>query len=164
MTSLEPIARHSARVVLVDHRDRVLLFQGWDPHEPERGKWWFTPGGGLDPGETPAQGAARELFEETGLRLEPGELGPVVWQRTSEFMFVGSPYRQEEDFFFARVWAWEVDTSGFTDIEKSAMGEARWWQLDALRATRDTVYPPQLADLMPELLAGPWSGPPRRVR
>ena len=28
---------------------------------------WYTPGGGLDPGEEPAECARRELFEETGL-------------------------------------------------------------------------------------------------
>jgi 8-oxo-dGTP diphosphatase len=28
---------------------------------------WYTPGGGLDPGELPSDCARRELFEETGL-------------------------------------------------------------------------------------------------
>jgi len=34
------------------------------------GDWaWTTPGGAREPGETAATTAARELFEETGLRL-----------------------------------------------------------------------------------------------
>jgi len=34
------------------------------------GDWaWTTPGGAREPGEAPATTAARELFEETGLRL-----------------------------------------------------------------------------------------------
>jgi 8-oxo-dGTP pyrophosphatase MutT (NUDIX family) len=32
---------------------------------------WCIPGGGIDPGEQPAQAAAREVLEETGLVIEP---------------------------------------------------------------------------------------------
>ncbi|WP_239167097.1 NUDIX domain-containing protein [Catellatospora coxensis] len=31
---------------------------------------WVPPGGRVEPGETPREGAARELFEETGVRAE----------------------------------------------------------------------------------------------
>ena len=41
--------------------------------EPFRG-WWDIPGGFLQPGEHPAEGAAREVLEETGLRVAIGEL------------------------------------------------------------------------------------------
>ena len=41
------------------------------------------PAGGLEPGETPAEAASREAFEETGLpRLTaPRRLGSCVWSR-----------------------------------------------------------------------------------
>jgi 8-oxo-dGTP pyrophosphatase MutT (NUDIX family) len=32
---------------------------------------WSTPGGSLEPGETPADGVVREVWEETGLYTEP---------------------------------------------------------------------------------------------
>lgn len=35
---------------------------------------WEIPGGKVDPGETPIQGACRELLEETGLQLDPNRL------------------------------------------------------------------------------------------
>lgn len=35
---------------------------------------WGLPGGGLHRGEQPAAGAARELFEETGIHLPPTRL------------------------------------------------------------------------------------------
>lgn len=58
-----PIRRPAGRVLLVDERDRVLLLHGWDPGR-ERVQYWFTVGGGVDPGETVRQAAARELYEE----------------------------------------------------------------------------------------------------
>ena len=52
---------------MVDDRARVLLLRGRDPADPSAGRWWFTPGGGVDPGETVEQAARREIAEETGL-------------------------------------------------------------------------------------------------
>lgn len=41
---------------------------------------WGLPGGFLEPGETAAEGAARELAEETGLLTRPDNLTPVYRQ------------------------------------------------------------------------------------
>lgn len=41
---------------------------------------WGMPGGYLEPGETPAQGAARELWEEAGIQVAPEHLKPVYEQ------------------------------------------------------------------------------------
>ena len=38
---------------------------------------WLPPGGELEPGETPLEAAARELFEETGLRGEFPVTSPI---------------------------------------------------------------------------------------
>lgn len=46
-------------------------------HEPGKGKW-ALPGGFLELGETWQEGCARELFEETGLKIDPGGMG--LWQ------------------------------------------------------------------------------------
>lgn len=35
--------------------------------------YWTLPGGGVEPGETPAQAAEREVFEETGIRIDAPE-------------------------------------------------------------------------------------------
>ncbi|WP_052423107.1 NUDIX domain-containing protein [Nonomuraea candida] len=45
------------------------------------GRGWDIPGGHLEPGEGPAEAAARELYEETGLRLPPSALSIFAWQR-----------------------------------------------------------------------------------
>jgi 8-oxo-dGTP pyrophosphatase MutT (NUDIX family) len=52
-------------------RLEVLLLHRRVFGESFAGDWaWTTPGGAREPGELPAETAERELFEETGLRLE----------------------------------------------------------------------------------------------
>jgi len=49
---------------------RVLLLR----RRPERGGFWQIVTGRIEPGEQPREGAARELFEETGLRTDVVDL------------------------------------------------------------------------------------------
>lgn len=54
--------RLSLKALIVDDQGRVLLVK-------EAGRdWWDLPGGGLDHGESIAEGLARELAEEVNLR------------------------------------------------------------------------------------------------
>lgn len=146
-----PVARRAARVLLVDGTGRVLLFQGHDPDRPDAGRWWFTVGGGLDEGESHREAAARELFEETGLTVDPATLGESVLERVAEFDLAGTSYCQSEEFYLARVDAHDVDTAGFTPLEESFVLGHRWWTRDELRTTSDTVFPEGLADLLDRL-------------
>ena len=144
-----PQDRRAARVLLVDARDRVLLLHGSDPSTPERGAWWITPGGGIEPGELPAEAAARELREETGLRVGPRALGEPVHERVAEFTFLGGNYRQHEHYFLLRVQAHE----SFSDAPDPGITGHRWWPLPELRTTAEAVYPLELADLLDRLVA-----------
>ncbi|MEU8068422.1 MULTISPECIES: NUDIX hydrolase [unclassified Micromonospora] len=145
--------RRAARVLLVDASDRVLLFEGSDPARPGH-RYWFTPGGGLEPGEAPADGAARELAEETGLRLAPAELGTPVWSDIVEFPFDGVWYRQEQQFYLVRVPGWEVDTAGFNDVERASVHGHRWWPVAELAACTERYYPPDLPGRLGAVLTG----------
>jgi ADP-ribose pyrophosphatase YjhB (NUDIX family) len=139
--------RRAARVVLVDRADRVLLLRGGDPARPDL-RYWFTPGGGLNEGESSADGAARELLEETGLRIPSDELGEPVWHQVTEFSYDNRQYRQEQDFYFLRVDQWQVDTAGMDADEQITIDEHRWWSAAELDATREQVYPEDLATLV----------------
>ena len=60
-------------LAVVMRGDRVLVVRRANP--PMRGRWGF-PGGVLELGETVAQGAMRELIEETGVAAESA--GPLT--------------------------------------------------------------------------------------
>jgi 8-oxo-dGTP pyrophosphatase MutT (NUDIX family) len=139
--------RLAARVLLIDEAGRALLFHGGDPaRQGER--YWFTPGGGLDDGESRAQGAARELFEETGLRVDPAELGEPIHTEIAEFSFNNQMYRQDQAFFLFRVPEWRVDTAGFDAQEQLTIDEHRWWSAAEIDATEEQIFPAGLADLL----------------
>jgi 8-oxo-dGTP pyrophosphatase MutT (NUDIX family) len=143
--------RRSARVILVDQEERILLFRD-KPSTLERA--WFTPGGGVDRFETLRRAAARELREETGLRVPPRALGKLVAYTSgyAELSWATGVFR--DDLFFYRIGAHTVDTSGFTPLEQDTIGEHRWWPLAELAATPDRVIPYGLADLTTRLLGG----------
>jgi 8-oxo-dGTP diphosphatase len=60
-----------AGAVVRDDAGRLLLVQRG--REPGRGRW-SLPGGRVEPGETAAEAAVREVREETGLDVAAGEL------------------------------------------------------------------------------------------
>lgn len=84
--------------VIVRDGDKILFSQRGGPYG--RGRW-HMPSGKLDQGEPLAVGAARELFEETGLVVDPAHLRLVqtVHHRQDE--------REERIGFFFEAIEWE---------------------------------------------------------
>lgn len=65
---------------VIEHEGRYLLVEEQTPD----GLRWNNPAGHLDPGETPAQGCAREALEECGHAFEPTALVGIYLTRASQ--------------------------------------------------------------------------------
>jgi 8-oxo-dGTP pyrophosphatase MutT (NUDIX family) len=138
--------RSTVRVLVLDDAGRVLLFQDSDPGAGRR--WWITPGGGIDPGETELETVVRELEEETGLLVRADQvLGPLA-RRHVVHGYSDLVVEQDDTFYAVRVPAFEVDTAGHTEEEQITMLASRWWTVAELAATDDEVWPVLLLELV----------------
>lgn len=134
--------RRAARVLVIDHEERLLLFRFTFTRRP----FWATAGGECEPGETFDAAARRELFEETGLHADPG---PAIHARGNDFTTAeGEPVTADERYFRVHVPAFEIDTSGHTDLERRIMQDHRWFTRAELEDWHEAIFPPELLEIL----------------
>jgi 8-oxo-dGTP pyrophosphatase MutT (NUDIX family) len=145
--------RKAARVVVLDPEDRVLLIRASDPADPAKGRWWEIPGGGMEPGESSAQAATREMIEETG--LVPTEVSGPVWRQHVSYVFAGMRFDQDEWIHIARCDGGEYQPSGLEPIEALAFEGAGWHELGDLPrlGSVERILPPWLPQHLPAVVA-----------
>src|SRR5919199_5944753 len=114
--SLPPMARPrvAAGMLVHDDQGRVLMVR------PTYKDGWDIPGGYVEPDESPAQAAERELAEELNVRRAPGRLLVVDW----------APHPAEGDKLL-----FVFDGGTLTDSEAATLrpdgdeiADARYWQ------------------------------------
>ncbi|NUT41327.1 MAG: NUDIX domain-containing protein [Thermoactinospora sp.] len=154
--NLPLIERDAVRVVVIDSADRILLFHTRDPTMPEKGQWWELPGGGIDPGESPAETAVRELREETGIVVSPEQVSAPSWRRDASFRYRGTLRLQHEVVVAVRlgVPGPPVDGGGRVEFEDEDYFGFRWWPVDEVVGSTELFYPRELPRLLGAFLAG----------
>ena len=106
-----------------DRVPRVLLILR--KNEPFKGMW-AIPGGFLEMYEELEDGAARELYEETGVDIPPADLQQVV--------AVGRRNRDPRDRIISVVYTAVVDRYEFTLCAGDDAEDARWFRVTELPA------------------------------
>jgi 8-oxo-dGTP pyrophosphatase MutT (NUDIX family) len=149
--------RNTARVLLLDPEDRILLMRARASREAEA--YWFTVGGEIEPGETLLEAAAREIVEETG--FTDAQLGPVPWRDEFVLAVRGEDFHFRQHYVVARTQGGLPSTTGWLAHEHELTDELRWWTLDELRAAdKIIIYPIGLSEFLSDVLAGHISANP----
>ena len=146
---MEPTPRRAARLVVIDpDSGAVLLFQ----YEDSGRRWWATPGGALEGDESFEEAASREAAEE--LAVSSGTYVPL-WQRTVEFPFRGTAFRQEEQYFLLRIPPGDIVLGEQVRETHRLEGiiATRWWSIEEIETTSEQVFPEDLPQRMRELRA-----------
>ncbi len=134
------IHRKTARVLPVDPEGRVLLLHGWDPYHPDH-PFWFTIGGAAEGGESLREAAAREMYEEVRISVEPGRLGEPIAENTIEFSWGGHGIVQDQTFYAVLVESAEVSLEGLDEWERATTDKYGWLAAEDLEADERPAHP-----------------------
>ena len=141
-SAMPRMVMHVMAGLLLDTAGRVLLAQR--PIGNHRAGFWEFPGGKLEPGETPLEALARELYEELGITLK--QATPLI----------AVPWVYGERQLLLDAWCVEQ----WLDEPQSLENQALRWQLPGVidAATLTPADQPILRALMARPASAPTQG------
>jgi 8-oxo-dGTP pyrophosphatase MutT (NUDIX family) len=137
--------------IVRDGSGRVLLVQQRDDGR------WSTPGGAIEPQETPADAVVREVWEETGLLVVPERIIAIYG---GPAFLVHYPNGDETEYV-STIFSCVV-RSGALVQESDETLAVRYWSADEMRSlTLASWLPPLIPLLFAPSRERTWFEPPR---
>jgi 8-oxo-dGTP diphosphatase len=134
--------------MLFDEGGEILLVRFVVPRDGGEFVFWALPGGEIEAGETEAAAAVREVRDELGLDLTVA--GPV-YRDSNQFLHQGEMQDNVDFLFRAECRRGEPQLMGVTADELEIMKEIRWWSAEEIEASKERIFPENLAERMREL-------------
>ncbi len=124
--------RPSVYGILINKNQKVLMIK-------HRGKYCF-PGGGVEMSEKVYDALAREVFEETGLKIVSGE---IVECDDSFFLipYENKPVHSILMFYRCAFEHGEINDSNVDEFEKEYAEKAEWLKIEDVLKMDNLVFP-----------------------
>ena len=147
---------HSVRIILLNNK-KLLLMHAQDPSTTRldgkyNGDFWFLIGGEQEKGESIAQTAVREIFEETSLKENEIELGPVVWKGEFDLILSGKKRKMKQQFIVVKTSKKSVELTNLTKNEKKVIKNIKWFSLQDIKNSSEIIYPVLLTKYLPAII------------
>lgn len=125
--------RHSARAIVLDEDDRILLCR-FTPPQPAGTVVWAAPGGGVEHGESALAALRRELLEEVGLAIDADP--PHAWrQRVVAADHAPGYDGVVNDYFVVRTQRFRPrGTLSDAELADENISRFRWWSPQEIAA------------------------------
>ncbi|KOA19638.1 RNA pyrophosphohydrolase [Clostridium homopropionicum DSM 5847] len=153
--------RKSARALLINSENKILLFKFKFPEIQGEKVLWVTPGGGVEEHETFEQALKRELFEETGLVFN--SIGSWVW--TKEVIFNGTKgdFISYERYYLVKSNNVDISFENMTLNEVRTLNGFKWWSIDELLSSSEEFFTQQVGKLLLEIILGSLPNSPINI-
>lgn len=124
-------------MILRNKHNQIFLIRR--SNTPWRSGWWSVPAGHIEEGEGPTTAAIRELYEETGLSIEPEQLStPLV------YMYPSEDKSHERVSLFYEISEF-IGEPRLMETEKA--DDAGWFDIDSLPDKLDSIVRCSLNDI-----------------
>lgn len=136
MKKISEATRKEVSTVAVMHNGKMLMGKRRDNDK------WTAPGGHLEKGEKPLDGAVRELYEESGIKADPKDLKFIRTIKNPENGYIVHGYR------------YDIDERASTSMKQDPDGEVyRWYYKDTKTIPDSELHVPRNVGnvLLPEL-------------